>query len=64
MRDFTLDTFQTWLRHTIEMAVDTRCAPGDAAVVLHEEASRLSEDSYAVGGSDDYVYELPSMTRR
>ena len=60
MKDFTLDTFQTWLRHTIEMAVDTRCAPGDAAVVLHEEASRLSEDRYAVGGSDDYVYELPS----
>lgn len=60
MKDFTLDTFQTWLRHTIKMAVDARCAPGDVAVVLREEASRLSEDGYTVGGSDDYVYELPS----
>jgi hypothetical protein len=60
MNDFTLDTFQTWLRHTIEMTVGARCAPGDVAVVLHEEASRLSEDGYAVGGFDDYVYELPN----
>ena len=60
MKDFTLDTFQTRLRHTIEMAVDARCAPGDVAVVLREEASRLSEDGYAVGGSNDYVYELPN----
>ena len=42
MKASTLDTVQTWLRHTIEMAVDVRCAPGDVAVILDEEASHLS----------------------
>lgn len=44
----------------IEISVNARCAPGDIAVVLREEASRLSADGYGVGGSDEYVYELPS----
>lgn len=60
MNDFTLGTFRTWLRRTTEMAVDARCATGDVAVLLQEEASRLSQDGCAVGGSDDHVYELSS----
>ena len=42
------------------MAVDARCTPGDLAVVLHEEASRLSEVGYAIGTTNEYVQELPS----
>lgn len=54
MTDFTLDTFQTWLGQTIKMAVDARYAPGDVAIVLREEASRLSEDGMRL--------ELPTTT--
>lgn len=42
------------------MAVNTWRAPGDVAVVPREEATRLSKEGDAVGGSVDYLYEFPS----
>lgn len=60
MNQFTLDTFRTWLRHSIELATDARCEPGDVALVLREEASHLTGDGYQTSDPDDYLYELPS----
>lgn len=63
MTDSTLDTFQTWLRQTITVAVDGGCSPGDVAVVLREEASHCSDSGYR-DGDGTFLYEIPNEDLR
>lgn len=61
MNKLDLDGFRAFLRQTIDVALAAKCDPGDIALSLREEATRLADDGYLPSESRArFLYELPS----